>query len=314
MRLTALDRKPARRRIVQVCVIVTAVVLWAGGLSGKFTAASAGPDPAAALCGNGAPPDYGFSYDLQQEHWTVNWRNYVSQQSVTEVDAVLDRLNEDSIAQAMILFQAQDQVGIRVNCAVHFLRYMRLGLPSGERKDNGFVFLIVVEPDRIDIHYGVGLGLPALTAPELTTINRDAEAAYQSSGSMDQALLTLAREFDAVSRNKYPPLIAPAPTPGITNLPLTATGPVGLLALCCLLCIGIFLLAFLIWAFTRLVRAGMNFEPYGSDSFGSGFPLDGGGGPWMRGGGGGGPWSGGGGSSGPSTRGGSGSGRSGRGN
>jgi hypothetical protein len=45
----------------------------------------------------------------------------------------------------------------------------------GERKDNGFVFLIVVEPNRIDVHYGVGLGLPALTAPELTSINRAAE-------------------------------------------------------------------------------------------------------------------------------------------
>ena len=32
-------------------------------------------------------------------------------------------------------------------------------------------------PLQDDVHYGVGLGLPALTAPELTTLNRDAEAA-----------------------------------------------------------------------------------------------------------------------------------------
>ena len=110
----------------------------------------------------------------------MNWQDYVSLQAVTEVDAILDQLNADSIAQTMILFQAPDQVGIRVNCAVHFLRYMRLGLPAGERKDNGFVFLIVVEPSKIDVHYGVGLGLPALTAAELTPINRAAEDAYAS--------------------------------------------------------------------------------------------------------------------------------------
>jgi hypothetical protein len=44
----------------------------------------------------------------------------------------------------MILIKLQAQVGNRVNCAVHFLHYMKLGQPAGERKDNGFVFLIVV--------------------------------------------------------------------------------------------------------------------------------------------------------------------------
>jgi len=57
------------------------------------------------------------------------------------------------------------------------------------------------------------LGLPALTAPELTAINRDAEAAYLSTGSMDQALLTLVHEFNAVSRDNYAPLISMEPTP-----------------------------------------------------------------------------------------------------
>jgi len=138
-------------------------------LSVYFTPASAGAIFAAPLCGAGSAPDYGFTYDLQQAHWTVNWQNYATENAVIEVDTILDQLNADSIAQTMILILPQEQVGNRVNCAVHFLRYMKLGEPTGERKDNGFVFLIVVEPTRIDVHYGVGLGLPALTAPELTT-------------------------------------------------------------------------------------------------------------------------------------------------
>src|SRR5215216_7440004 len=164
------------------------------------------------ICGNGSAPDYGFSYDLLQPHWTVGWEDYASEQTVDRVDRTLDRLDEDAIAQTMILILPEDRVGIRPNCAVHFLRYMKLGLPTGERKDNGFVFLIVVEPDRIDVHYAVGLGLPALTAPELTNINRAVEETYQSTHSMDRALATLADEFNTVARNNYEPATSPEPT------------------------------------------------------------------------------------------------------
>jgi hypothetical protein len=314
IKLTAVDVRTAQPVLRRIGVIVAAATVLVLGFSMNFTRASAGPEAAGILCGDGSAPDYGLTYDLQQEHWTVNWQDYVSQEAVDEVDAILDRLNGDSIAQTMILFQSQDQVGNRVNCAVHFLRYMQLGLPAGPRRDNGFAFLIVVEPKRIDVHYGVGLGLPALAAPELTTINRDAEAAFQSTGSMDQALLTMVREFDTVARNKYAPLVSPTPTPEELTLPPIPAGPVGVLTICGLLCIGILVLGFLLWVFVQLARAGITFGPSGSHSWGSGFPLDGGGGgPWTRGGGfGGGGF--GGGESGPTMRGGGGSGRSGRGN
>jgi hypothetical protein len=194
----------------------------------------------------------------------------------------------------MILIKPQDQVGNRVNCAVHFLRYMQLGLPDGKRKDNGFVFLVVVESASIDVHYGVGLGLPALTASELTTLNRTAEETYRSTQSMDQALLTLIQDFDTVARSNYEPLIPLTPQP--VEEPTPPSGPLAILALCGQLCLGIFLILFLFWLLPKMAGSGMGFNPYGSSgSRGSSFPLDGG-----RGG--------------SSSRGGSGSGRSGRGN
>ena len=262
-----------------------------------------------SLCGNGSPPDYGFSYDLLQPHWTVGWELYASEQVVNRVDRVLDRLNEDAIAQTMILILPQDQVGIPTNCAVHFLRYMKLGLPSGERKDNGFVFLIVVKPDDIDVRYAVGLGLPALTAPELTNINRAVENKYQSTDSIDQALSTLANEFNIVARNNYEPAPSAASTPEVVDQP---AGPAAIVALSGQLCLGVFLFLFLIWMFSQMGGGTRYYPPdYG--------PW--GGNPW-----GGSPWRGGtrgfpsrgfpsgGGRSFPSPRmrGGSGSGRSGR--
>lgn len=287
-----MDRNITRRGITLIIVSVVVALGFLGCIS------SVGADTAfaAALCGNGSAPDYGFTYDFQQAHWTVDWEGYASEQAVSEVDVILDRLNGDSIAQTMILIQPQAQVGNRVNCAVHFLRYMQLGLPTGERKDNGFVFLIVVEPTRIDVHYGVGLGLPALTASELTTLNRAAEEAYQSTQSIDHALLTLVQEYDTLARNNYAPLIYPTQTPQTIDLPALPSGPLGILSVCGLLCLGGFFLLFMIWMLPKLARSGISFNPYGSGSRGSSFPLGGG-----RGGG-------------SSTRGGSGSGRSGRGN
>lgn len=285
------NRSLAQRYMTLIVVFITFTFI----LSVYFPPARTGKILAADLCGQGSAPDYGFTYDLQQMHWTVDWQGFISENTVNEVDAILDQLNSDSIAQTMILIQSEEQVGNRVNCAVHFLRYMQLGLPNGERKDNGFVFLIVVEPNRIDVHYGVGLGLPALTASELTSLNRVAEDTYQTTKSLDQALLILIQEFDKVARSNYSPLIFPTPTEEVINLPQLPSGPLGLLSICGLLCIGVFFLLFLMWMLPTLARTGINFNPYGSGSRGSGFPL-------------------GGGRSSPRSRGGGGSGRSGRGN
>ena len=293
----------ARKALTLIVVGATTVMVLIFSLSFRIIPASAGAMAAESLCGNGSPPDYGFNYDFQQAHWTVDWQAYVSENTVTDVDTILDKLNADSVAQTMILIQPQEQVGNRVNCAVHFLRYMQLGLPTGDRKDNGFAFLIVVEPTGIDVHYGVGLGLPALTAPELTGLNRAAEDAYQSTQSMDQALLVLVQGFDTVARNKYAPLVSPTTSPGTSNPPPLNTEPLGFLNICGLLCIGIFFLLFLLWGFRQAARGGITFNPSGSTYRGMGNPFGGG-----RNTGGGGA------SSSPPTRGGSGSGRSRRGN
>ena len=295
------DRFPERnairnmRNLISKRLILSFIVvlLFSAAL---FTPVAAASLPDDTLCGNGSSPDYGFSYSLRQPHWTVGYDGFVSEQTAARVDTILDELDYDSIAQTMILILPQEKVGNRVNCAVHFLRYMKLGLAYGERKDNGFVFLIVVEPKKIDVHYGVGLGLPALTASELTNLNRLAEETYQSTGSLDEAVISLVKEYDRVARDNYSPLIIPTPTPETIELP---SGPAGIISLLCLVCIGIIVLFVFIWILYQLSRLGIRFGPPGPGSWGG------------SGGGGFGGFSGGGGFR---TRGGGGSGRSGRGN
>jgi hypothetical protein len=318
-RPTRSPRSRSRTRLATLGVLAAAFALFSLSFAVQVPPASAQPAAQAIRCGNGSAPDYGFRYDLLQEHWTVNWEQYVSLRAVTEVDAILDQLDAESIAQTMILFQEPDQVGIRVNCAVHFLRYMKLGLLEGERKDNGFVFVIVVEPSRIDVHYAVGLGLPALTAPELTAVNRAAEDAYETTGSLDEALLSLVGEFDGVARSNYAPLPVAAATPIVVDVPELPSGPLGVLVLCGVLCLVTLMIVFLLWVAYSVAKSGIEIGPYGTDPFGSsGGGSWRGGGSWGRGGFGGGSWgggrSGGFGGGGGASRGGGGSGRSGRGN
>jgi len=250
-------RIPARRGIALMAVCLTAMMVVAISLSAVFTPARA-QAAATPLCGDGSAPDYGLSYDLNQPDWVVGWQDYASERSVSQVDDLFDQLDADSIAQTMILILPEDQVGNRVDCAVHFLRYMKLGLPTGERKDNGMVFLIVVESNAIDVHYGVGLGLPALTAYDLTSLNRAAEAAYQPSHSMDQVLLALAQGFDTVARSKYAPLVSPTPTLGGDDQPPGITAEGGQL------CFGILILL-LIFGIPFLGRRGIFFNRSGFD-------------------------------------------------
>ena len=258
------DRNSTRRGITLVDVGLTAIMVLAISFSPVFTPAGSGAVFAAPLCGDGSAPDYGFSYDLVQSHWTVGWEDYASEHVVNEVDTLLDQLDADSIAQTMILILPQEQVGNRVNCAVHFLRYMKLGLPTGERKDNGMVFLIVVEPTAIDVHYGVGLGLPALTAYDLTSLNRAAEDAYQPAHNMDDALLALAQGFDTVARSKYAPLASPTPIPGGNHQPQPSSGPSDTTTTGGQLCLGLLILL-LIFGLPFFRRRGIFFNPSGFD-------------------------------------------------
>ncbi len=99
-----------KRKIRWLALGVIASVVLAIGLSINSSPASADALRDTSLCGNGAAPDYGFTYNLQQAHWTVGWQNYTSEQTVIEVDNVLDELNAEYIAQTMILILPQKKL------------------------------------------------------------------------------------------------------------------------------------------------------------------------------------------------------------
>jgi hypothetical protein len=154
-------------------------------------------------CGSGSEADnYGFTYDLNQPHWTVG-NGLVSEETMAQVDVTLDQLNADQLAQTMILVLPENQVGEPVNCAVHFLRYMGLGLVDGPHADNGFVWLFVVRENSVEVRYGVGLGLPALTAPGLGDLKRLGVDTFDTTKSVDASILAVVQTYDTYVRSEY---------------------------------------------------------------------------------------------------------------
>ena len=76
-------RNAAWRGNTQIVVGMTVSLVLAFSLSVYLVQASANATFAAPLCGDGSAPDYGFTYDRQQAHWTVDWQDYASENTVT---------------------------------------------------------------------------------------------------------------------------------------------------------------------------------------------------------------------------------------
>lgn len=158
-------------------------------------------------------PQFPVPVSKKINYWIVNCS--VSDATTKEVDRVLENLNADRIAQTIVLC-IPSAVPQPTAYAERFLRYMGLGMPDGDRKNNGLVFLVLQDGEKLDVHYAVGLGLPALTAQGLSPINRIGEDTYQKTKSLDDSVLAIAANIDIYARSKYQPSNPVQPVYGST--------------------------------------------------------------------------------------------------
>lgn len=136
----------------------------------------------------------------------------VTKDTVVEVDKVLEDLNAAHIAQTIFLCMNKSDITQPVPYAERFLRYMGLGMADGQRKNNGVVFLISYDDKskEVRVNYAVGLGLPALTAPDFGNTAREALNGSSFNVStkyedLDVTIKALARAYDKNVRVKYEP-------------------------------------------------------------------------------------------------------------
>ncbi|MBI2326371.1 TPM domain-containing protein [Candidatus Collierbacteria bacterium] len=146
-------------------------------------------------------PDYPVPVDKVIPYWITNCQ--VSQDTIMKVDKILEDLNADHIAQTVLVCMKYGEVHDPTSYAIRFLRYMGLGLTDGPRKDNGMVLLALTDKTHFELHYGVGLGLSAITAPNMGDIIRATGDGFN--GNLDDAVVQTATMFSQAARIKYQP-------------------------------------------------------------------------------------------------------------
>lgn len=181
-------------------------------------------------CGTGSAPNYGFDtrgYTLTQPYWVVS-NGFISEQTQMAVEPMLDQLKAEELSETMILLLPADQIGDAPTCAGHFGRYMKLGLVSGPHKDRGMVWLFVINSDGslAEIRYGIGYGLPALTAPGLGNLKRVGTDTYAATKSVDEAVIAVVTGYDQYVRAIYGVRDQPAEqTPQSAEVAVAETSP-----------------------------------------------------------------------------------------
>lgn len=143
----------------------------------------------------GDPP-----FPSQREYGIHDPNHILSEQTISMANEILDRLNDDGIAQVAVLIQYN--VHHPEDYATHYGRYIGLGHRD---KDNGLVYLLRpdVNPQGQRITVSIGRGLPRFTAIDAHQVMKEAAMEYINMGDYDNGILNLVKNTDERLREIY---------------------------------------------------------------------------------------------------------------
>lgn len=191
---------------------------------------------------SGVGPAYP-AYWVTQDYWVAEGCP-VSDSVKDGAEKILAPLDGDNISKTAIFCMPMGSVSVPGEYAKRFSKYYGIGNSEGDRKDNGFVWLVLYDDSgRTEIHYAVGDGLGKLGSHELGNIKRAAEGSYKAELSQTEnianAIFTVASNYNQTARANYEPW---NPTPPAYGGPIEQqSDDSGIVYLC----LGLF--ALLIW-------------------------------------------------------------------
>lgn len=158
---------------------------------------------------SGVGPAYP-AYWVTQDYWVAEGCP-VSDAIKAEAEKFLAPLDADNIAKTAVVCMQKGTVAVPGEWAKRFGKYYHLGNPDGERKDNGFVWLVLYDDTgKTEVHYAVGDGIMnKLGSNELGNVKRAAEAAYDPASTQGDnvanSILNLSASWAKVARANYEP-------------------------------------------------------------------------------------------------------------
>lgn len=158
------------------------------------------------------------AYWATQDYWVAEGCP-VSDSVKADAEEILATLDADNISKTAIFCMPSGSVSVPGEYAKRFSKYYGIGNSDGERKDNGFVWLVLYdEAGKTEVHYAVGDGLGKFGSHELGDIKRAAESSYNpdlsQTDNLANAILTISGTYSQMARANYEPWNSSAPVYG----------------------------------------------------------------------------------------------------
>lgn len=134
-------------------------------------------------------------------YWVVDTTELLSKTTVSQADAVCQKLKEDGIAEVVVV--VINGVKHPEDWSTHYGRWLKLGKTgrASQGGDNGLIWLI--RPDSQNkLTVSVGRGLPKFTSVDYGQIMTDT-ADYFNFGNFNAGVLELIRQTDQSLRRIY---------------------------------------------------------------------------------------------------------------
>jgi uncharacterized membrane protein YgcG len=139
------------------------------------------------------------------DFWVIDTDNNVSDETLKEVDQILENLKTQGFAEQAIVVMPGVKNGS--NYAVQLLRHLKLGNPEGPRKNNGLLWLVITDGNSgARVYYAAGNGLPELTTFELGAVIDQANV-LADEANWNGAVLAIANGSETMLEQTYPGLV-----------------------------------------------------------------------------------------------------------
>lgn len=160
-----------------------------------------GEQPASTVDQNTSLPKGDPGFPTLGKYWVIDKTCSLSQESVVKADAICQRLQDDGIAEVVVV--VINGVKHPQDWSTHYGRWLKLGKKGRSTRggNNGIVWLIRPDADE-KLYISVGRGLPRFTSTDYTRVMGKA-ADYINFGNLDRGVEVLVQETDREIRAKY---------------------------------------------------------------------------------------------------------------
>ncbi|MCA9390488.1 TPM domain-containing protein [candidate division WWE3 bacterium] len=133
--------------------------------------------------------------------WVIDTADVIDPSTEQEVDAILQQTHDEGYANTAIVVMRG--VNEPINYITQLGRHLQLGETEGPRRDNGLIYLVVVDkPQDERVFFSIGTGLPELSNLDAFDV-KDYAHQWANEGDWNETVRQIATRSDQYLREVY---------------------------------------------------------------------------------------------------------------